>query len=310
MMMSRRPWHVLISVCIAALQNASTSLAFPASFFQHSNKQSRIQTVRYSSNDDADDFMKGLRSRMEEVKDRDTKLPIIVVDTMLPRQSLKIEVNEEVFTKLVRNVLQKERPIIGMVGLAQLNTGQSFPLQNGVVVEIEKPHMVEAGLRIELRGGQRFRITGELETADEGWTEARVKYLESTEEEAEEENGPDPISLARAMQRAKEFTSPNANMPEGKSLVDRWIELARENERQPNQIDQLLEGLGEIPPVEEPSECAFWVGALINPLPGMGVAMEIRPQLLMAKTAEERVGTALKGIFDSIRHMDGTKRLF
>ena len=72
----------------------------------------------------------------------------------------------------------------------------------------------------------------------------------------------------------------------------------------------MLKDLGEIPPDHEPSERAFWVGALINPLPGLGVSMEIRPQLLMARTAEERVGTALAGILASIQHMDGTKKLF
>jgi len=37
---------------------------------------------------------------------------------------------------------------------------------------------------------------------------------------------------------------------------------------------------------------------------------EIRPALLMARQTEERVLVAIKGIADSIRHMDGTKRLF
>ena len=38
--------------------------------------------------------------------------------------------------------------------------------------------------------------------------------------------------------------------------------------------------------------------------------MEIRPLLLMATTAEERLGVALKGLEDSVGHMNGTKRLF
>jgi len=38
--------------------------------------------------------------------------------------------------------------------------------------------------------------------------------------------------------------------------------------------------------------------------------MEIRPQLLMSKTAEERVGIVWKGLEDSIAHMKGTKRMF
>ena len=100
------------------------------------------------------------------------------------------------------------------------------------------------------------------------------------------------------------------NMKNSASLVDRWIELARENERHPGQVDALLKQLGEIPPEHEPTERALWVGALINPLPSMGVAMEIRPALLVSKKTEERVQVALDGILKSIGHMDGSARLW
>jgi Lon protease-like protein len=272
----------------------------------------------YSREDDAD-FMRELRTRMEEVSNRDTKIPIVVLDTMLPRQVLKIEVSltdNQVFVDLVRSLVEAENPSFGMVGSARLTTGQNLPLQNGVEVEIVgTPHVVESGLRVELRGGRRMKIAGELSNSDRGWTEARVQFLDSVEEEKEEETGDDPLALARATQKARELTSPNFTIMEGgggsnKSLIDRWIELARKNELQPEQIDRLLRDLGEMPTSDEPTELAMWVGALINPLPGMGVALEIRPALLMSKTAEERVQVALEGIRASINHMDGSKRLF
>jgi hypothetical protein len=198
-----------------------------------------------------------------------------------------------------------------MVGMTRISTGEAIPLPNGCIVQIiGKPEMVKDGLRLTLRAERRMRMVGGFGTAPEGWTEAKVEYLDSFEEQEEEENGEDPMSVARAMATAKQFTSPNMNMPDNKSLIDRWIELARGKERSKGQIDLLLVDLGDIPSVDEPSELAFWVGALVNPLPGMGVAMEIRPLLLMAKTAEERVNVALKGIFESIKHMDGSAPLF
>ncbi len=63
----------------------------------------------------------------------------------------------------------------------------------------------------------------------------------------------DRLSVARAISKSKQFTQPNMNM-NGSSLVDRWIELARENERIPGQIDTLLKQLGDIP--EEHTERA------------------------------------------------------
>lgn len=277
--------------------------------------QYRPQSTKlFSTNDNSDDdFMKSLRNRMEEVSDRDTMVPIVVLDSMLPRQVLKIEADNEIFTSLVRTLVSEETPCFGMVGVAKLTSGKQVPLKHGVEVLIEgKPELVGTGLRLELRASRRFRIEGEVATSDRGWTEARVKFLDAdTEEREEEDSGKgDRLSLARAMAKAREFTSPNINMEENKSLVERWVQLARENELQPGQIDQLLDDLGDIPDAEEPTDRALWVGALINPLPGMGVALEIRPALLSAKTAEERVEVALEGVRLSIKHMDGSERMF
>lgn len=264
----------------------------------------------FSANDD--DFMKSLRSRMMEVSDRDTKLPIVVLDCMLPRQVIRIEASDEVFIELVRTLVKDENPCFGMVGMVQTSSGMQVPLKTGVEVQISgKPELVESGLRLELVASRRFNIQDEVATNPKGWTEARVTFLNYEEEANEEErNNDDRFSLARAMAKARQFTSPDMSMDENKSLVDRWVQLARENERAPGQIDKLLLDLGNAPSSESPSELAFWVGALINPLPGMGVAMEIRPSLLTAKTAEERVDIALNGILTSVRHMDGTRPMW
>ena len=51
-------------------------------------------------------------------------------------------------------------------------------------------------------------------------------------------------------------------------------------------------------------ERSLWVGALINPLPGLGVAMEVRPLLLAAgDSPAEMVQIATEGIRGSIAHM-------
>ena len=257
----------------------------------------------------------------------------MILDTMLPRQVLQIQIQHPTLKSLMRSRVAMETPTLGMLGMARISTGQTVPLKAGVEVEIVEIDKVAAGdgggerpWDVSLRAGRRFVIEGDVEKTEGGWTEARVKFLDSSAEEEGEvlrfatEPGSaaedpsaglgDRLSVARAISKSRVFTEPNMKMKDNASLVDRWIELARQNERHPGQVDALLRQLGEIPPEHEPTERALWVGALINPLPSMGVAMEIRPALLLSKRAEERVQVALDGILRSIRHMDGTSRMW
>eukprot|EP00579_Thalassiosira_antarctica_P000929 CAMPEP_0201866088 /NCGR_PEP_ID=MMETSP0902-20130614/777_1 /ASSEMBLY_ACC=CAM_ASM_000551 /TAXON_ID=420261 /ORGANISM="Thalassiosira antarctica, Strain CCMP982" /LENGTH=364 /DNA_ID=CAMNT_0048390979 /DNA_START=103 /DNA_END=1197 /DNA_ORIENTATION=- len=326
-----------------------SSFRSPSCLFSETNSSSNdyddfaefSSTQLTSSNDDAeeaDSFLSSLQSRVQQVQDQSNTLPLMILDTMLPRQILQIQIQHETLKSLMKHRVSQETPTLGMLGMAKLSTGQTLPLKTGVEVHIiqmekatDKPptgtitndNSSDEPWDISLRAGRRFVIEGEVDKTEEGWTEAQVTFLDSQVEEEKEVQqfskpsmedpsgmGGDRLSVARAMSKAKQFTEPNMNMKNSLSLVDRWIELAKENERSPGQIDALLEQLGEIPPEHEPTERALWVGALINPVPSMGVAMEIRPQLLVSKRAEERVQVAFDGIMKSIRHMDGSARMW
>merc|ERR1711879_609398 len=91
-------------------------------------------------------------------------------------------------------------------------------------------------------------------------------------------------------------------------LIEKWLDLVRAgHERQPNQMDLILDHLGPLPPLNKATQRALWVAALINPLPALGVAFEIRPAMLSATSAKKRLEIAIKGIRDSIAHLDGTR---
>jgi len=268
----------------------------------------------YSSTGDNEetDFMQELRMRVEEVASNDSRLPLIVIDSMLPRQILSINIVDtpnNPLMNLVRERIVSETPYVGVLGISRLKSGQTANLRSGVEAELRIVNSKVEGegagghgkVRLEMTGGRRFEIDGDVVEVEGGWTEAQVRFLDDNVQ------GGNPVSSANAISIAREFTSPNMSMGcAGSSLVERWIKLAKDVEREPGQIDELLATLGEMPSAEEPSDCAFWIGALINPLPAMGVAMEIRPALLTAATDEERVGVALKGLTTSIRHMDGS----
>jgi len=91
-------------------------------------------------------------------------------------------------------------------------------------------------------------------------------------------------------------------------MVDRWLHLVRTggHERQEGQLDLVLGHLGPMPPAKEVTARALWVAALINPLPSLGVAWEIRPSMLLAASSRERLEVCLRGLHDSIAHLDGS----
>ncbi len=93
------------------------------------------------------------------------------------------------------------------------------------------------------------------------------------------------------------------------ALVEQWKELVATGrwERFRGQLGRSLADLGPMPAATDMDgvvERSLWVGALINPLPGLGVAMEIRPLLLAAGgNPHETVQFATEGIRGSIAHM-------
>ena len=270
-------------------------------------------TSRFAIDDDStstndDSFMASLKSRVDQVTDRATKLPIIILDAMLPRQVLNITIpSDALLLRLIKQQITNETPYFGMLGLIRSRSGQQplLPLTTGVQVDIvSKPKIIveedgTTSIQILLKGShKRFKINKEVSTTPEGWMEARVDFMTLIDDESEciSRTTNDRYGLARAMSKARVLPD----------LIQEWIELARTKERHSGQIDTLLQDIGTTPPPpEEPTNISLYVGALINPLPALGVALEIRPSLLLAKTPEERVDIAIQGIRKSIRHMQG-----
>lgn len=87
-------------------------------------------------------------------------------------------------------------------------------------------------------------------------------------------------------------------------LASEWEETVKVTgrERFPGHLRGIAHDLGcSIP--DEPNARALWVAALINPLPALGVALEIRPAVLTARTTSRRLRIAKQGLRDSIDRM-------
>lgn len=61
---------------------------------------------------------------------------------------------------------------------------------------------------------------------------------------------------------------------------------------------------------DELGDRAIWVASLVNPLPALGVCLEVRPAMLACKNDYDRIMLATAAIQASIDHMTGKKKLF
>mmetsp|Transcript_10221 Transcript_10221/g.22721 ORF Transcript_10221/g.22721 Transcript_10221/m.22721 type:complete len:206 (-) Transcript_10221:1406-2023(-) len=74
-------------------------------------------------------------------------------------------------------------------------------------------------------------------------------------------------------------------------------------------IRKVQQELGPMPSPECPTAFAVWGAALLNPLPALGVATEIRGAVLEAEGAERKLGVLERGLIKSINNLDGTRPL-
>lgn len=86
-------------------------------------------------------------------------------------------------------------------------------------------------------------------------------------------------------------------------LSDEWVDLVRSTrrERWSGQLDTLLDELGPMP--RALNARAVHCAALINPQPALGVALEVRPAVLTARTTARRLAMAEQGLVDSIARL-------
>ncbi|KAL7473741.1 hypothetical protein ACHAXS_014487 [Conticribra weissflogii] len=74
-------------------------------------------------------------------------------------------------------------------------------------------------------------------------------------------------------------------------------------------LKKVQEELGPMPPPERPTALAVWGAGLLNPLPALGVAPEVRGAVLEANGAEAKLKVLERGLLRSIENLDGSRPL-
>mmetsp|Transcript_10173 Transcript_10173/g.11679 ORF Transcript_10173/g.11679 Transcript_10173/m.11679 type:complete len:399 (+) Transcript_10173:230-1426(+) len=223
-------------------------------------------------------------------------LGTMVLCPVLPRQRLHLHIYEPRYRLLTQRCLEGSRRF-GM--LARSGRGRS-PASYGTEVEIVECEPLPGGrYYMEVVGRRVFRVVDSWSTDE--YLRCRVEWIDLDEGEGPHEaNGFNtrPIDPERTLAMSHNL----------ESLVEIWQGLVYERgyERNPDQLRRLYRDLGPMPPYTAPGDRAMWVAALINPLPALGVAPEIRPSMLQATNVLERVEIATEGIRSSLIYMKPT----
>ena len=72
-------------------------------------------------------------------------------------------------------------------------------------------------------------------------------------------------------------------------------------------LERVLVDIGPMPAATRPHSFALWAAALVNPLPPLGVAPEVRPAVLRAQGALARLEVVRRAFERSIANLDGSR---
>jgi hypothetical protein len=248
----------------------------------------------------ADDFNLGvLASRIQQLRSGEAPVRVFDFDAMVPGQRLALPCPRS-FADLCRNV-SSSAEILCMVGRHRLKLHS-----HGVEVTVESISQQNSdGDAMVILQARRFcQLLDVGEDQGSRWV-GRTATARWVQLDEDGENGGDgsPDGAGSSVLALSAALEP---------LVERWIALVRSTgrERAPGQLEGVLSDLGPMPAPSRIDARALWVVGLINPLPALGVAFEVRPAALMAATAEERLRVAELGIKDSIKRLESPGPLF
>ena len=251
--------------------------------------------------DDSADFATPLeltasdKERLVAFKSRQKTMPILILDSLLPKQELSFESSDPNFLRLIQYCWENGSDV-AMLGTNPL-TG--IPLSRGVTCPIDgeqlriSPTMKSMGL--SLTADRR------VEVQSEPWLDPTGSFYLSKVELIDGHKEP-PLGTEHQKMATRLFES----LP---TAIEEWSQfVVNSGTTDKKGLSSRLKSLGPMP--SDMTDRAFWVAAAINPLPTLGVCLEIRPAMLCCTNDYERMVLACQAVQSSIDHVSGKRRLF
>jgi hypothetical protein len=233
--------------------------------------------------------------RLLDLKSRNLQMPIMILDSMLPLQTLTFQSSDPKFNRLISYCLE-EAPgsEMGMLGMNP-RTGQ--PLSFGVTLQVREEniqHGNDDSITMTVTADRRMEVQGEpwLDKSESFYL-ADIEIVEGREEFMSEDQRKEAERLSK--------TIPNS--------VKEWVQCVLKAEATDAAgMKSRIADLGAMPDEDDLTERALWTAA--NPLPALGVCLEIRPAILSAGNDYERMVLVCQALQSSMDHLSGKQRLF
>lgn len=290
-------WYVLCLLTTGILLPVSES--FPFTHRREGiNPQRWSGTVRFHRRDDAEllPLSSGDRKRMSAIRARQMAIPILFLDSMVPKQRLIFQSTDIKFRRLLEVCRDEQHNVIGMFGI---NPTTRKPLCIGVTLPVLESAIhfdpSTGSLKLNVTATRRIEVQGDPWVDDtHSFYMANVEILDGKEEAITAEQTAQAIRLSHTLP---------ALVAEWKTYV-----LASGVTDQAG-LDARCAMIGNMPSDENNlTDRAFWIAALINPLPSISVPVEIRPAMLCCSNDYYRMVLACQGLRSSIEHLKSRKR--
>jgi len=235
--------------------------------------------------------------RLQTLKARHTTMPIMILDAMLPRQKLTFKSDDPKFHRLVQYCLEEERHELCMIGL---NPHTGRPISRGVTLAVTPDTLQRDGTVLTWQAMAQHRV----EVQGEPWMDDTESFYLADVELMGTDQPASPQSLSD--EQHLEVQRMSKALP--KKLREWMVWVLQVGATDQAGMDMRLADLGPIP--KDPTDRAFWAAALVNPIPALGVCLEIRPALLSCSNDLDRMILTTQAIQSSIDHLSGKHRLF
>jgi len=251
--------------------------------------------------------------RLTAVQTRHKTIPLLIMDAVVPGQTISFSSNDPRFHSLVHYVLSGGKDI-GMVGMnpqtgRPMNIGATLPVTPDNVSVNQQTKAVT--LTVQAKG--RFEVQGEPWLFDD----PTITRSEDDDDDNIMDNAAFYMADVETVDSRKEEPLSDEAAVTTQHLADQlpnligsWVHhLVATNKADALKMESRMMDLGPLP--GDWTEQALWVAALLNPTSGAEerVCLEIRPAMLSCTSDHDRMLLATAALQSSIDHVSGKKRL-